>query len=157
MSRMLVKALDNIMALNTTARNSNLPATVSKVTKWHHDRNLINGTTDLKQTKKLLEEFTELVAAQLNEASSEYIYDEIVSMLDSLLQEGRIKPVKGMNQPQAKKDALGDMAVVMINIAERNTWTFDDCLNTAYKEIEHRTGKMVNGTFVKSGDLNDQC
>jgi len=38
---------------------------------------------------------------------------------------------------------------VMINICERNNVTLDDCLTTAYRDIEHRTGRMVDGVFVK--------
>ena len=46
-------------------------------------------------------------------------------------------------------DDIGDMLVVMINICERNNVTLDDCLTTAYRDIEHRTGRMVDGVFVK--------
>ena len=47
------------------------------------------------------------------------------------------------------QDDIGDMLVVMINICERNNFTLDDCLTTAYRDIEHRTGRMVDGVFVK--------
>jgi NTP pyrophosphatase (non-canonical NTP hydrolase) len=47
------------------------------------------------------------------------------------------------------QDDIGDMLVVMINICERNNVTLDDCLTTAYRDIEHRTGRMVDGVFVK--------
>lgn len=47
------------------------------------------------------------------------------------------------------QDDIGDMLVVMINICERNNVTLDDCLLTAYRDIEHRTGRMVDGVFVK--------
>jgi NTP pyrophosphatase (non-canonical NTP hydrolase) len=33
---------------------------INKVTQWHHDRNLINGSTDKDQTLKLLQELGEL-------------------------------------------------------------------------------------------------
>ena len=47
------------------------------------------------------------------------------------------------------QDDIGDMLVVMINICERNNVTLDDCLTTAYRDIENRTGRMVGGVFVK--------
>jgi NTP pyrophosphatase (non-canonical NTP hydrolase) len=47
------------------------------------------------------------------------------------------------------QDDIGDMLVVMINICERNNVTLDDCLTTAYRDIENRTGRMVDGVFVK--------
>ena len=52
-------------------------------------------------------------------------------------------------QEQDIQDDIGDMLVVMINICERNNVTLDDCLTTAYRDIEHRTGRMVDGVFVK--------
>ena len=33
---------------------------IALVEKWHHDRNLIEGSTDKDQVLKLLEEFSEL-------------------------------------------------------------------------------------------------
>ena len=47
------------------------------------------------------------------------------------------------------KDDIGDMLVVMINLCERNNTTLEDCLEVAYNDIKDRTGKMVDGVFVK--------
>ena len=47
------------------------------------------------------------------------------------------------------KDAIGDMVVVLTNLAHMGGTTIEDCIDTAYKVISKRTGKMVNGTFVK--------
>jgi hypothetical protein len=138
--------------INDSGSNIFAPDVIGNIGQWHKDRNLIEGTDDWRQTGKLLEEFCELVAAQMPaDSNSGAIYDEVVSMLDHLHFGGRLKPVTGDRQ-EAKKDALGDMAVVAINIAERNRWSYTECLEQAYTEIEHRKGKMVNGTYVKEGD-----
>ena len=50
------------------------------------------------------------------------------------------------------KDDIGDMMVVLINIAERNKMTLTECLQTAYQDIRHRKGRMVDGVFVKEAD-----
>ncbi len=50
------------------------------------------------------------------------------------------------------KDDIGDMIVVLINIAERNEVTLTECLEQAYNDIKDRKGKMVDGVFVKEGD-----
>ena len=50
-------------------------------------------------------------------------------------------------------DDIGDMIVVLINIAERNGLTIEDCLEQAWNDIKDRKGKMVDGIFVKEGDL----
>lgn len=46
-------------------------------------------------------------------------------------------------------DDIGDMIVVLINIAERNGLTLKGCLDHAYEEISKRTGKTVDGIFIK--------
>lgn len=51
------------------------------------------------------------------------------------------------------RDDIGDMMVVLINIAERNGYTVQECLEQAYNDIKDRKGKMINGTFVKESDL----
>ena len=51
-------------------------------------------------------------------------------------------------------DDIGDCIVVLINIAERNSLSLSDCLQKAYDDIKHRTGRMVNGVFVKEEDLS---
>tara|TARA_Y100000401_G_scaffold117513_1_gene126761 strand:- start:5498 stop:5992 length:495 start_codon:yes stop_codon:yes gene_type:complete len=50
------------------------------------------------------------------------------------------------------KDDIGDMLVVMINIATRNNVSLLDCLERAWQDIKDRKGRMVDGIFVKEGD-----
>ena len=47
------------------------------------------------------------------------------------------------------EDAIGDMVVVLTNLAHLGGTTIEDCIKGAYEVISKRTGKMVNGTFVK--------
>ena len=49
-------------------------------------------------------------------------------------------------------DDIGDMIVVLINIAERNNLTLNECLEKAWDDIKDRKGKMVDGIFIKEGD-----
>ena len=91
---------------------------IDKVKQWHHDRNLINGSTDLQQFNgKLLEEVKELETNIL------------------------------LSQPIA--DDIGDILVVLINIATRNNLSLSRCLQVAYDDIKDRKGKMIDGVFVK--------
>jgi NTP pyrophosphatase (non-canonical NTP hydrolase) len=57
-------------------------------------------------------------------------------------------------------DAIGDCVVVLTSIAELGNkhfniqpfdkqLTIEECIDTAYNVIAKRTGKMINGTFVK--------
>ena len=46
-------------------------------------------------------------------------------------------------------DAIGDMVVVLTNLAHLNGLTIEQCIASAYNEIKQRKGKMIDGTFVK--------
>ncbi len=46
-------------------------------------------------------------------------------------------------------DAIGDMVVVLTNMAHLHGTEIEDCIDAAYNVIAARTGKMINGTFVK--------
>lgn len=50
------------------------------------------------------------------------------------------------------RDDIGDILVVLINIAERNSLTLQECLQVAYDDIKHRRGVMKDGVFVKEAD-----
>ena len=47
------------------------------------------------------------------------------------------------------KDGIGDMVVVLTNLAELCDLSIEECVELAYDVISKRTGKMKNGTFVK--------
>ena len=46
-------------------------------------------------------------------------------------------------------DAIGDMVVVLTNLAHLGGFTIEHCIESEYNEIKNRKGKMKNGTFVK--------
>ena len=52
------------------------------------------------------------------------------------------------DQPEVV-DAIGDMVVVLTNLAHQRGVHIETCIAEAYKVISKRTGKMINGTFVK--------
>ncbi len=47
------------------------------------------------------------------------------------------------------KDAIGDIVVVVTNLAHLEQMKVEDCISSAYDEIKDRKGSMANGTFVK--------
>jgi NTP pyrophosphatase (non-canonical NTP hydrolase) len=100
----------------------NIQKQIDLIREWGSDRNIIGRharATMNSQFDKFLEESNELDMAIVNED-----YDETT-------------------------DAIGDTAVTLILLAELHGVSFEDCLEWAYNEIENRTGKMVNGQFVK--------
>ena len=52
------------------------------------------------------------------------------------------------DQPEVV-DAIGDMVVVLTNLAVLEGMQIENCIESAYQEIANRKGKMENGTFVK--------
>ncbi len=51
------------------------------------------------------------------------------------------------------EDAIGDMVVVLTNLAMQTGTSIEKCTERAYNEIKDRKGKMINGVFVKEADL----
>ena len=108
------------MAKMKSDETQSLIENVDNIRKWHHDRNLIEGSDDKSQFAKLIQEAGELS-------------DNICKGKDI-------------------KDDIGDMIVVLINIAERNDLSITECVRTAWDDIKDRKGMMVDGVFVKEGD-----
>ena len=53
-----------------------------------------------------------------------------------------------VNDFSAEVDAIGDTCVLICYCLQRGL-TLEQCLESAYNEIKDRTGKLVNGVFVK--------
>ena len=70
------------------------------------------------------------------------LMEEAGELADALLKEDKAEI----------QDAIGDMIVVLTSIAKFEDLKVEDCIQSAYNVIAKRTGKMVNGTFVKDAD-----
>ena len=90
-----------------------------RIKQWAEDRNLIEGSTPLKQMDKLDEEVMEL-------------YDGLTR--------SDIADIK---------DAIGDIQVVLAVMCSQLGLDIDECREIAWNEIKGRKGKMVDGVFVK--------
>lgn len=89
------------------------------VENWANNRGLLINANELKQHEKLEEEVQELKEAL-----------ETKNLLETI-------------------DAIGDCLVVLIILAKQLDLDIVECLNAAYEEIKNRTGKTVNGIFIK--------
>ncbi|MCP3698178.1 MAG: hypothetical protein GY920_06445 [Aliivibrio sp.] len=92
-----------------------------RIRQWAEDRGIYAEGNSHTQYVKLMEEAGELAAALLNKDDAEII------------------------------DAIGDMVVVLTNLAALEGLQIEGCIDSAYNEIANRTGVMHNGTFVKTG------
>ena len=86
---------------------------------WAQDRGIYDKGNSHTQYVKLMEEAGELAEALLKKDKYEI------------------------------KDAIGDMVVVLTNLAVLEGMQIENCIESAYNEIANRKGKMENGTFVK--------
>ena len=86
---------------------------------WAKERGLYDKGNSHTQYVKLQEEAGELAKALLENDKAEVI------------------------------DAIGDMVVVLTNLAHLQGVHIETCIAEAYKVISKRKGKMINGTFVK--------
>ena len=91
----------------------------NNIREWANTRGITSNGNSQTQYIKLMEEAGELAVGLLKESKPEI------------------------------KDAIGDMIVVLTNLASLEGFTIEDCINSAYNEISDRKGKMINGTFVK--------
>ena len=89
------------------------------IRQWAEARGLYDKGNTIIQYVKLQEEAGELAQALLNND-----HDEI-------------------------NDAIGDMVVVLTNLAHLHGTHIETCIADAYDVISKRKGKMINGTFVK--------
>ena len=89
------------------------------IRKWARDRGIYATGDQKTQYIKLQEEAGELAKAILERDDAEI------------------------------QDAIGDIVVVLTNLAELSKLRIEDCIDSAYDEISSRKGQMINGTFVK--------
>lgn len=66
---------------------------------------------------------------------------------------GEVAAALVRKDPFALKDGIGDTVVTLIILAQQQGTDLEECLEMAYEEIKDRRGKMVDGSFVKEGDL----
>lgn len=66
---------------------------------------------------------------------------------------GEIASAMARGNDELFKDSVGDVVVTLIILSMQKGTDIQECLEMAYQEIKGRTGKMVDGVFVKSEDL----
>lgn len=107
-----------------------------KVLSWADDKDLLHGENADKQFMKFIEEVF-----------------EFKTELDMFEYSGDIlKPVN----LEHVKDEMGDIFVTLIILCEQIGIDPEECLSMAYEKIKGRSGRTINGTFIKEEDLIDE-
>lgn len=119
---------------------------ITKVIGWAEERNILLGSTPVKQLDKTSEEFNELQRA----VAAYTIFNSLNVEIDNW----RVDFCKDKYLAATEvKDAFGDILVTLIIAAKQLNLDLEDCLGSAWEEIKDRRGKMINGKFVKEADL----
>lgn len=79
--------------------------------------------------------------------------DTILSVIKTYKALGRLMSVYMWNEGKeiSKPSGLRVFSILyyLNNIAHLENTTLDECLNIAYNEIKNRTGRIINGKFIK--------
>ena len=89
------------------------------IVKWGYDKGILPHPNPMAQFTKTLEEVAELGSAIQAEDRAEVM------------------------------DAIGDIVVTLVMQCEAWDLTLSECVGSAYTTIAGRTGRMVDGVFVK--------
>ena len=90
-----------------------------KILEWANERGILIPDNATKQMLKLTEEVGELAGAIAKNNKTDQI------------------------------DAIGDIQVVLIILSEQLGIDYKNALASAYDQIKFRTGKTINGVFIK--------
>lgn len=105
--------------LEITQRKMKYNELEALVISWAEQKGILKNGTPIAQCQKTIEEVVELHEAIMYNDRKEII------------------------------DALGYILVTIIIQAEMQGVKLEDCLQSAYNVISNRTGKMIDGQFVK--------
>ena len=90
-----------------------------EIINWAKARKLDNPDNKFQQLAKVMEELGELSSAILKKDITETI------------------------------DSIGDTYITLVILAHQMGYSLEDCAKRAFKVIEYRKGKTINGTFIK--------
>lgn len=110
-----------------------------KIVDWNHERGLIErGFDHTKEASFIIEELLE----STGEYDSETARDKAL---------GYAKEIVGETNPEPEKiiDAMADIIVFATGAIAKNGYDPAKVMDEVYKEINSRTGSMIEGKFVK--------
>ena len=155
---------------------------IKKIENWAEERNLIKGSTPQKQFIKLMEEFGELCSGVAKNKpdlikdsigdcfvvtvilkcqfktnlfirpSSFYKNLDVSLILARVARYAVLIPGNDLSE-QEKLEIICGIVRNLINISILLDVDFESCVQAAWDEIKDRKGRMIDGVFVKEGDL----
>ena len=103
-----------------------------------------------KKKKKDTQNLYDLIRAWATEKGIYKTGDSRTQYVKLMEEAGELAQALLKNDETEVIDAIGDMVVVLTNLAKLRGHNIEDCITSAYSVIKDRQGKMINGTFVKN-------
>mgnify|MGYP003625621756 FL=1 len=103
-----------------------------------------------KKKKKDTQNLYDLIRAWATEKGIYKTGDSRTQYVKLMEEAGELAQALLKNDETEVIDAIGDMVVVLTNLAKLRGHNIEDCIASAYSVIKDRQGKMINGTFVKN-------
>lgn len=116
----MVAEIDQLLGLDTV-RSPDIfdPTVFEKIVAWAKVRDLIGPERAARQMLKMMEELGETAGA--------------------IARDDKVKTI----------DGIGDCVVVLTILAAQRGITLEQCVMAAWEEIKDRTGRTVDGVFIK--------
>ena len=119
----------------------------AKVLKWADDKDLLHSENADKQFMKFIEEVFEFKTEfNIWGLYKKFKHDKNIEQDFS---------IKEHDVWMSMKDEMGDIFVTLIILCEQIGIDPVKCLEMAYEKIKGRSGKTINGQFIKAEDLED--
>ena len=115
------------------------------VLEWADDKDLLHAENAEKQFMKFIEEVFEFKT----EFDNWFFFREMCGFAE----DKELMYMEGKSLTVNSKLEMGDIFVTLIILCEQIGIDPMYCLEEAYKKISKRTGKTINGQFIKSEDL----
>ena len=116
--------------------------------RWFDNNNPFEQTCDTK-CNDCGDDLFNCIRAWANERGLYDKGDPKTQYIKLMEETGEIGRAILKNDTEQIIDGIGDAVVVLTNLAELVGVPIEECIQEAYNVISKRTGKMVNGTFVK--------
>lgn len=118
-----------------------------KVLSWAKDKDLLHSENADKQFMKFIEEVFEFKTE----------FDNWVFFREKcdFAEDEELMYMEGKSLTVNSKLEMGDIFVTLIIFCEQIGIDPVECLSMAYEKIKHRSGKTINGNFVKDEDLDE--
>ena len=141
---------------------------IENIEQWGKDRELDKKATVEGQAVKTAEEMAELIIG-ISKDKIDVIEDSIGDVFVTLVvgnmidKKTDLRPLRLIDFILShtailtkfgyEDEMLKDIIFLLMRISSRYGLDFVECVESAYKEIKDRKGKMINGKFVKEADL----